>query len=396
MHLQVAIAAIKGDLVVYTNRGDLIDNGSFKKWIAAFKNKYPTFGDIKLKRSDNFEVESVKLFAARQYGDVTLIPENLPKDVYPNYFEPLNNLGLSKHLYFADAWAYQGKEYAYSQGVSVEGLVYNKAVFKKLGLDVPQTLTELYKAAAVLKQNGVTPLSLNIGSAWPLQQWDKAPVLIAGNANYYNEMLKNEAPYVKNGAFAQSLNIPFTFYQKGWSEDNIIDDNWENSKAQFVKGKAAMYFLGSWVIPQLIDKGLASKDVGFAPFPFTNNTKTVGLVNKDWGLGVSRYSKNKIAAKAWLKFLLTESDFADMSGFIPTDKRKKPNLRQMREFQSYQPEMIQAKSPSFQFIRLTNMAGIDFMRGGYIRNIILSSDFDMAINYWDRRWALALKNGDDQ
>lgn len=388
-------SAVSGNLIVYSNNGDLVDNGNYDRWIKQFKKKYPSINKVSIIVARNYEVESIELFSNRSFGDVTMIPENIPKDVYPNYFEPLNELKLSQHVYFNDSWAYQGKEYGYSQGVSVEGLIYNKKIFKTLKLAVPQTLNELYTAAEVIAKAGITPLMLNIGSSWPLQQWDKAPIAIANDAGYYDKLLTNNRPFSTTGSYGKSLAIAHKFYQKGWAEKNIIEDNWDNSKTLFAEGKLAMYFLGGWAIPQLISKGINSDDVGFAPFPLTNNTPQIGLVNKDWGLAVSKFSRNKKAAKAWLKFLLTETDFADQSGFIPTDKRKKAKLVQMAEFQGYQPTMLQTQSPSFQFTRLTNMAGIDFMGGRYIRDILLSSNFEKSMQYWNRQWALALKNNDN-
>ena len=387
-----AQAKVSGELTIVTNRGDLVDNGSYQRWVKEFKRKYPGMGKINLNRSDNYEVESVAMFQLREYGDVTLVPENLPKDLYPNYFVDLSNLEMSQHVYFDDAWAFDDEVYAFTQGVSVEGLVYNKLVFEQLNLKVPTTRSELFALAEKLDANGVTPLSMNVGAAWPLQQWDKAPVAIAEDGEYYESLLTLKSPFSKHSPYGQSLGIAHRFFKEGWIEDNIIENGWDKSKRAFIEGRSAMFFLGSWVIPQLMDLGMASEDIGFVPFPFSDKARPVGLINKDWGIAVSKYSKNQESAKAWIEFLFTETDYADVAGFIPTDKRRKTNLAQMREFQSLNPELVQAQSPSHQFIRLTNMAGIDFMRGTYIRDILLSTDFDRALAHWNKKWNLALVN----
>lgn len=385
-------AQISGDITIVTNRGDLIDNGSYQRWIAEFKKQYPQVDKVTLKRSDNYEVESVAMFQLREYGDVTLVPENLPKDLYPNYFVPLNDLGLKNHMYFNDAWSFEGSDYAYTQGVSVEGLVYNKTVFARHNLTVPTSRTQLFELAAKLDSLGITPLTMNVGAAWPLQQWDKAPVAIAKDGDYYDTLLSTRSPFSSSSPYGQSLAIAHRFLKNGWVEDNIIEDGWNKSKSNFVEAKTAMFYLGSWVVPQLMDLGMSAQNIGFAPFPFTDEAKTTGLINKDWGIAVSKYSDNPETAKAWITFLFTQSDYADLAGFIPTDKRRESNLLQMQEFQSFNPTLIQAQSPSHRFIRITNMAGIDFMRGTYIRDILLSSDFERALRYWNNKWNLALAN----
>ncbi|QEI13699.1 carbohydrate ABC transporter substrate-binding protein [Cellvibrio japonicus] len=387
-----SLAAVNGEITFFSNRVDLVTNGSYARWVKEFQIQYPQ-ARVQVQGITDYEVAMPKRFEARNYGDVMLVPRDMPKQTYPKYFLPLNGLQLQDKIYFADNWEYQGKHYAYTQGVIAEGLVYNKRVFKAAGLDKPPaTLDELFTIAATLKATGKVPIALNLGAAWPLQQWDKAVMGAAGDGNYFANMVNDAQPFRAGKPYYQSLKIAHDLFTKGYSEEDFILNNWELSKHDFIANKTAMLFLGNWVIPQLMESGMRSEDIGFIPFPFDNSGKPRAILNFDWGMAVSRYSKHPDTAKAWIEFIITKSNFADIAGFIPTDKSRRSPMAQLTQYMSYQPEIIQAAPESNDFIRLANKAGMDFMSGGYIRNILLSPDFEGSMAYWNKRWRQAKEN----
>ena len=385
-------AAISGDITFYSNRVDLVTNGSYARWVREFQAQYPQ-ARVKVEGIADYEAVMPKRFEARNYGDVMLVPRDMPRQTYPKYFVPLNDLQLDSKIYFADNWEYQGKHYAYTQGVIAEGLVYNKRLLSASGIKkLPTTLNELLAIAEPLKKAGKVPIALNLGAAWPLQQWDKAVMALAGDGHYFAKMINDSQPFAAGKPYYQSLKIAHELFAKGYSEPDFILNNWEPSKRDFIANKTALFFLGNWVIPQLIEAGMRSEDIGFIPFPFDNSGKPKAILNFDWGMAVSRYSKNPETAKAWIEFIITKSNFADVAGFIPTDKSRSSNMPQLAEYMAYQPTIIQAAPESNDFIRLANKAGMDFMSGNYIRNILLSPDFEGSMAYWNKRWRQAKEN----
>lgn len=386
------LAIINGSITVYTNRVDLVNNGSYARWINEFQKLYP--GTIvKIEGITDYETVIQRRFESRNYGDVILVPRDIPKQTYSNFFLPLNDLNLADAIYFPDIWQYNEKHFAYTQGVVAEGLVYNKRIFAEANIEAPpQTTDDLYSIAKKIKSLGKNPFAINMGAAWPLQQWEKATLAIAENGNYFSEMINDENPFTTGKPYYSSLKIAHSLFKNELTEEEYILNNWEQSKSDFIDGKNAMYFLGNWVIPQLIEAGMKSEDIGFTPFPFDNTGNAKALLTFDWGLAVSRYSKNPDTAKAWIEFILTKSNFSDVAGFIPTYKSKNSALPQLNQFMSRKPKIIQASPESNDFIRLTNKAGMDFMGGNYIRNILLSPNFEGSMNYWNKKWNQAKEN----
>lgn len=387
-----AQAAIAGDITFFSNRVDLVTNGSYARWVREFQALYPQ-ARVRIEGVTDYETAMPKRFEARNYGDVMLVPRDMPRQTYPKYFLPLNDLQLQEKIYFPNNWEFDGKQYAYTQGVIAEGLVYNKRLLNATGIKkLPTTLDELNTLAATVKTNGKVAIALNLGAAWPLQQWDKAAMALAGDGNYFASMITDDAPFSPGKPYYQSLSIAHHLFSSGFSEADFILNNWEQSKHDFIANKNALFFLGNWVIPQLIEAGMRSEDIGFIPFPFDNTGKPKAILNFDWGMAVSRYSKNPDTAKAWIDFMISKSNFADVAGFIPTDKSRRSNMPQLAEYMAYKPQIIQAAPESNDFIRLANKAGMDFMSGNYIRNILLSPDFNGSMTYWNKRWHQAKAN----
>ncbi len=384
-----AWSAVAGDILFYSNRVDLVSNGSYARWVKEFQSLYPQ-ARVRVQGVADYESSMPKRFEARSYGDVMLVPRDMPKQTYPKYFVALNDLELADSIYFAHNWEFNGKQYAYTQGVIAEGLVYNKVLFAAAGIQqLPQTLEQLLADAAKLKASGKVAIALNVGAAWPLQQWDKSAMTLAGDGNYFAAMINDAHPFAAGKPYYQSLSIAHQLFAQGYSEADFIGNNWEQSKQQFIQGKLASFYLGNWVIPQLIEAGMRSQDIGFIPFPLDNSGEAKALLNFDWAMAVSRYSKNPDTAKAWIKFIISKSNFADVAGFIPTDKSRSSSMVQLSQYMAFKPQIIQAAPESNDFIRLANRAGMDFMSGNYIRNILLSPDFDGSMAYWNKRWQQA-------
>ncbi len=381
---------VKGSIVFFTNRTDLAEEGLYKRYEAEFKKKYPQVTEVKVIAFADYEGSLRPRMNTADYGDVVFILPSVPAEQYGNFYEPLNDLYKADEIYFADTWTNKGNTYGISSGNAVEGLVYNKKVFSDAGINVPlKTVDELLAAAEKIKSNGQIPFYVNFGAKWPLQSWDKYPIVAEGNENVYEKMLTQDKAFSGKTAYRASLDLLKTLLTKGYTEKDLITNSWEDSKNIFAQNKMGMFYLGNWVIPQLISQGAPSENVGFMPIPSNNEGKLYAQMNHDWAYAVSANSKNKETAKAFVKFLLDDSDFASVAGFIPTLKSKQAELPQLKEYMSYEPTIIQTPVNSSAFIEATNKSKIDFYSGGYIQDLMTAKDYEAALEKLDKRWEKA-------
>ncbi|MBP3962650.1 extracellular solute-binding protein [Paenibacillus sp. DLE-14] len=378
-------------LTVLTNRIDLVENGVFQKYADKFEAKHPG-AHVEFEGLTNYASDIIVRLSTRSLGDVLLLPNNLPNEDLINYFEPLND-SLFEHTRFADFKSYRGERYGIATGASTDGIVYNKTAFLRAGITkVPATLEEFYAACAKLKRVGIVPIYLNYGAQWPMSSWGENLVsYMTGNANYLNQMTASDQPFTKENPWGQTIAIVKTLINKGYVEKDLFTNNWELSKGEVAKGNAGMYFLGNWVINQVIAAGGSSEDLGFFPFPYDNTPMRYAPLSPDWFLGVSKFSENKELAEAWANFFVKESGYVDDSGFLPVDTTKTSQLPQIRQFLTFDPTFVERQPPSDDFLNISAKAQMAFWSGDYIQEWIAAPDLKTSFQNYNVRWAEARK-----
>ena len=380
---------IKGKITFITQRTDLVNDGTFDKYEEAFKKKYPNVEDIEFEGITNYESDMRVRLSANNVGDVMLIPTNIAAKDLGKFFAPLNGLADSLgDLYFKNYKADNGQIYGIVSGVSTEGIVYNKKTFEKAGITaVPKTLDEFYAACEKLKAAGIVPIYINNGAQWPMKMWGEVLVQFSsGDANYLDKMVDTDEPFKLDNEFGKGFTILRTLNEKGYVEKDLYSNVWEASKGEVATGKAGMYFLGNWVINQIIGAGAAKEDIGFFPFPYDNSGKLNALLSADYFYGINVNSKNKPLAEAWIKFMVEEAGYVEASGFIPPQKSKEPGLAQLKEFQSYKPALIESVPTSSKWNDIGNKAKIDFFGGKYIQSILKAKDLKAELDGLNQKW----------
>ncbi|MFM9279356.1 extracellular solute-binding protein [Paenibacillus jiagnxiensis] len=227
-----------------------------------------------------------------------------------------------------EAYAVDGKTYALPIELNISPIYYNKAIFEKYNLQVPTTYDEFKQVVQTLANNGVAPIALGnkdrwTGSLWYMYLADR----IAGNealAKAIDGTGSFEDPgLIQAGAEIQSL-VDMNAFNKGFN--GLSNDE---GKSEFMNGKAAMYLMGTWELPNFTtnpDIPQEFKDsIGFFKFPTVNGGK--GNVNS-WvggpgvGLFVAENSKVKEEAKKFVEYFVAkwgEQSVTD-AGVIPATK----------------------------------------------------------------------------
>lgn len=377
---------LSGTIVMTTNRVDLIENGTFQGYINQFKERYPE-ANVEFEGLSNYASDILVKLSTKDVGDVLLLPVNLPAKELDYFFEPLDKETAADER-FLSFNTYEGKRYGLSTGTTTVGIVYNKRAFEEAGISaVPQTLDDFYEACAKLKQAGITPLYMNYGAVWPLREWGDSLVnYMTGNPDYLNNMVNEDDPWQLDNEWGKSISIARNLIAKGYVEEELFSNNWEISKTRLAKGQAGMYLLGSWTVGQVLDVGASPDDIGFFPFPYDNSSTHYAPINPDWFMGVSKYSKNKELAMAWLNFFVKETSYRDNWGFLPADSSLKPVMPQFREFLSYKPKLIYATVQSDAFIGLSNNSKISFWSGEYIQELLAAPDLQKSFDELNEKW----------
>ncbi|MFD2670897.1 ABC transporter substrate-binding protein [Marinicrinis sediminis] len=380
---------MQGTITFLTNRVDLIENGTMRRYAEAFSEKYPG-ATVQFEGLTNYADDIIARLTMRDLGDALLIPKNLTNRELPNYFEPLDP-AMMENMRFTDHRMHEGQNYGLATGSSIEGIIYNKRAFAAAGIEeVPRTLDEFYAACEQLKQAGIVPVYLNYGAQWPMKQWgEELVVFMNEDPNYVNNMINQPEPWQLDNAWGRSIMIAKTLINRGYVEDRLFADYWEISKTEVATGEAAMYFLGNWVINQVVAAGANSEDIGFFPFPYDNSGNYYAPVNPDWFVGVSKFSEHKKLAKAWIDFLVKESGYIADSGFLPVIKGEEAAFPQIQEFLSYEPTLVESVPVSDTLLEIANRAQIAFWSGEYVQELVASRDLAASFEAINQRWKRA-------
>ncbi|GIP57348.1 sugar ABC transporter substrate-binding protein [Paenibacillus woosongensis] len=381
---------LSGKVTFLTNRTDMIGK-EYDDYVKRFNEKYPDI-TIEFEASQTDYNQQIKVrMASGELPDLMFIPD-IPNSDLPKYFAPLDDLELSAEVTFKDFKSYDGKLYGITTGNSTSGIVYNKKAFADAGItELPKTWDEFLAACEKLKQNGVIPLSSNFKDKWPLGNWVyDLPRVIENNKNFPNERLNMEAPFSMDNGYGKAMSLLRTLAEKGYLEKDINSTNWEQSKKDVANGKMGMYFLGNWVINQVIGVGAESDNIGFFPLPFDNSGEIRAGLNPDFFYAVSKDSKNLEAAKAFLTWMLEDSGYEDFAGFISPLEGRESKLTQLAEFQATGVDLQEGMPDDPKVIEISNKAQIDLP--AIAQEFVLAKDPQAVLDKWNKAWAKAKKD----
>ncbi|MEU9203531.1 extracellular solute-binding protein [Streptomyces sp. NPDC048332] len=173
---------------------------------------------------------------------------------------------------------------------NVEGIFYNKKLFRENGLKTPATWDELGAAAAKLQDGGVQPFTASGQQGWPLTR------LISGYL--YRSLGPDALKAVADGRakltdpeYVKAAEEIAGLGRKGYFGKGVGSIDYDTAMNQFLNGKAAMFYMGSWALANISDEKqnkVGAQDVGFMPFPAVSGGKgSIDQYPSNVGLGIT-------------------------------------------------------------------------------------------------------------
>ncbi|WP_329140398.1 ABC transporter substrate-binding protein [Streptomyces sp. NBC_00670] len=316
-------AAASGTIKVLTNRTDLVQDGTMKKYAAEFNKTYPKV-KVKFEGITDYEGEVKIRMNTENYGDVLLIPSVIAKDDYPKFFAPLGSTSsMRSEYFFTDKTDVDGTTYGIATFGTANGFVYNKALWARAGItDWPTTTQQfLDDLQAVKDRTGATPYYTNYKDGWPLSTpWTNSVGSVSCDAKASDELAGTDKPWAKGSDLNTLDTLLYDIVHKNLSEKDPTTTNWENSKSQLAKGKIGSMMLGSWAITQMQDAakkaGENPDDIGFMPFPGQKDGRYCSTLLSDYQQAVNIHSDHKAAARAWIDWFTEKSGYSAKEGAV--------------------------------------------------------------------------------
>ena len=323
-------ADVSGNITVLTNRTDLNQDGTLKKYAAEFNKTYPKV-QVTFQAITDYEGEVKTRMNTENYGDVLLIPPSISPTDFPKFFAPLGSAqDLAKKYNWVDSGTtdgtLDGQAYGLATFGNANGFVYNKKVWKQAGItSYPTTPDEFISDLKSIKaKGGAIPYYTNYHDGWPVQGWSGALGSPSCDPGANVDLATDMAPFSPDKGPGQIYSLLFNVVHEDLIEPDPTTTNWENSKSLLGKGKVATMWLGSWAMVQMQDAakkaGADPADIGFMPYPAQKDGKFCSVTGRDYNQAINVHSKSKPAARAWLDWFTDKSGFATDQGSIPTQK----------------------------------------------------------------------------
>jgi len=219
-----------------------------------------------------------------------------------------------------------GKLCAIPFELNMEGFWYNTKIFSANGLTPPATWDALVSDAAALNAKGIQPFAASGLQGWPLTRLisgyifrDQGPDAMQKIADGTAKLTDPE--YVKAAAAVAALGSK-NYFGKG-----VASLDYSPAEAEFLTGKAAMFYMGSWALSDFNTASLnqiGDSNIGFFPFPaVAGGSGSIDQTPENAGqpvmISAKSYNANPAMAD-WLKFVLQNYGAAaialgDLSGF---------------------------------------------------------------------------------
>ncbi|OIJ64384.1 ABC transporter substrate-binding protein [Streptomyces mangrovisoli] len=189
---------------------------------------------------------------------------------------------------------YGGKLAVLPYEYNIEGIFYNKKIFAANGLSEPQTWDELVAAAAKLQAKGVQAFSASGQQGWPITRLVSGYLYRSLGPDALKDVADGKAK-LTDPQYVQAAQAVADLGKKGYFGKGVGSIDYDTAMNQFLSGKAAMFYMGSWALANIADAKqdkVGADNVGFMPFPAVTGGKgSIGQYPSNVGLGITLGAK---------------------------------------------------------------------------------------------------------
>lgn len=279
------------------------------KLIAEFEEKNPDINvEVQRMSMDDYTQTIQTKIASGDAPDVFMIEQsNLEKYAKNDYLQDLSDTDIVNH-YDGNMLSYDGKLYGAPLSVNAYVVTYNKELFEKVGVEIPDALDEFYAVCEKIKEAGYTPLAAGYQDSWVLMADTQAEYATSIMADDLDALKKCERREVK---FADSKEWREVFERIGkrlqYTQDDQFGTDWNTACTMLANGEAAMVVSGDWTSNNVADMG-ETVELGAFVLPVSNNAEDSILAYPGAGqsYAVSADSENQEAAVKFVDFMTTK------------------------------------------------------------------------------------------
>jgi ABC-type glycerol-3-phosphate transport system substrate-binding protein len=170
-----------------------------------------------------------------------------------------------------------GKAYGLTYNALYQGVYYNRALFRKFNVKIPNTQQELKAAIDTFTANGITPFASHMVDTWSIgnvtMQFAVNEVFVK-TADWGDQFRAGKVNFSNSAEYRRSYEYNKLIYDNTWKAQTFSLEQ-TACDAKMVAGEAAMKVSGSWSIQNFLD---IDENFDFGIFPFPNQSGNAKLL----------------------------------------------------------------------------------------------------------------------
>lgn len=221
-------------------------NSAIEATVRNFEKKYP---NIKVNYEVNYEDKVyedilIKKIARNELGDIVQLktPESYARsDTLGEISDEVKN--LVTYTYDVD-----GKTYGVGAVESTSGIIYNKEIFERCGLSVPQTYQDFLNICKTLESKGITPIGVGGSDLWHMEYWVNhffRTDVLSKNPDWLRQCSEGVVSWTDAEAIQMLADLKNLF------DAGYVNDDWQTTRDgnlpyKMAEGEIAMMYTGPW------------------------------------------------------------------------------------------------------------------------------------------------------
>jgi raffinose/stachyose/melibiose transport system substrate-binding protein len=193
-----------------------------------------------------------------------------------------------------------------SQTAMGGGILYNKKVYKDLGLSVPTTWAEFEANNEKIKAAGIAPVIATFGDTWTSQLFVLADYFNVAQADptFAQDYTANKAKYASIPAAMAGFNYLQEGFKKGWYQKDFATTKFDQGLKLLADGKGAHYPMLTFALSTIATNSPDQvNDIGFFAVPGTDAAKNGATIWMPAATYIPKTTKNLDVAKDFLGFI---------------------------------------------------------------------------------------------
>ncbi|MCD9021453.1 ABC transporter substrate-binding protein [Cohnella silvisoli] len=186
------------------------------------------------------------------------------------------------------------------------GILYNKELFAKAGIEVPfKTYSEFLAACEKLKKAGITPILYNGKEAGAIEIGSGMHYVFEKNPTLGSDLMTNKIKPSDSTDLVEAFTKLTDKINKGYVNPQYKSLTGMDGLEAVATGKAGMFFNGTWCYGIIKQSFPGNEDkVGFLPFTLSDDYIAVTQLFNGQSFQVPKKSKHKEEAKELINFIL--------------------------------------------------------------------------------------------